>query len=387
LELILFRAFQGLALSLCLPSSVQLITRNIPTGTRRNIAFACLGASQPVGFSIGLVLGGFFVERVGWRYGWYIGAILVFIIFVISIFGVPNDRPRNAPITLKRLRTDIDWIGCLILSTSLGFYSYVFSVLAGNASNIVAPAPLTLLILATLLLPLFAIHIKRQERLNRVVIIPTTLWSNVHFTSLCLVVFLVWAVFQAVTFFMTVYFQSVLLLSPIPTSLRFLPMVITGALANFVSGNLVARVPANTLVICSAVISAISPLLMALVNTDASYWLSAFWTIALIPICADVLFTISNLIITQAFPDEMHGVAGGVFNTLSQIGSSVGLAITAVIAASVTAADHKDEGNDAAQLMDGYRAAFWACFAASLVALGTVGLGLRRIGKVGLKRE
>ncbi len=387
LELILFRAFQGLALSLCLPAAVQLITCNIPTGTRRNIAFACLGAAQPAGFSIGLVLGGFFVEGIGWRYGYYIGAILILLVFIVSIFGMPKDRRRSSPITMKRLREEIDWVGCMILSTSLGSYSYVFSVLAGGASHITEPATLAFLVLATVLLPIFALYTKHQEQHNCIVIIPTSIWQNVHFTSLCLVVFLVWSVFQAVQFFLTLYFQSVLHLSPIPTSLRFLPMVITGSLSNFLSGSLVGRVSANHLVLFTAVISAISPLIMALVDPGTSYWLSAFWAIALIPICADVLFTISNLVITQAFPDGMHGIAGGVFNTVSNIGMSVGLAITAVIAASVTMANEGDGESNAEGLMKGYRAAFWACFGASVTVLGVVGLGMRRIGKVGLKRE
>ncbi len=44
LQLILFRAAQGVAVSLFIPSSVILITSNIPIGTYRNTEFACLGA-------------------------------------------------------------------------------------------------------------------------------------------------------------------------------------------------------------------------------------------------------------------------------------------------------------------------------------------------------
>lgn len=100
-----------------------------------------------------------------------------------------------------------------------------------------------------------------------------------------------------------------------------------------------------------------------------------------------MLFTISNSVTTQAFPDGMHGIAGGVFNTVSNIGTSVGLAITAVIAASVTMATDGDGKSNAEELMKGYRAAFWTCFGASVAVLAVVGLGMRRIGKVGLKRD
>jgi hypothetical protein len=46
-----------------------------------------------------------------------------------------------------------------------------------------------------------------------------------------------------------------------------------------------------------------------------------------------VLYTISNLIIADAFPASKQSLAGGVFNTVSQIGNSVGLTIGAVIEA------------------------------------------------------
>lgn len=385
IELILFRAAQGVALSLCLPSSVMLITRNIPTGTWRNTAFACLGAGQPVGFSVGLVLGGVFVQSIGWRYGYYIGAILIFSIFVISIFGIPADpasQSQSFSTILKRLKSEIDWTGCFLISTSLGMFSYVLSVLAGGSAHFREPASIALFSIAALLIPIFAFHIRRQERLGRKVIIPPSLFGNRIFTSLCITVFVIWGAFNAMEYFLTLFYQTIQSLSAIQTSLRFLPMVITGAAANFVTGWLVKRVRADILVLGSGAITAISPLLMAIVNPRWSYWSCAFLATAFTPICADVLFTVANLLITSVFPPQTHGLAGGVFNTVSNIGNSVGLAITAVVASGVTLSE---KGPSAEILMDGYRASYWVCFGANVFALVVVAFGLRKIGKVGIK--
>jgi MFS family permease len=120
IEFILFRAVQGIALSLCLPSAVQLITGHIPPGSRRNIAFASLGAGQPVGFALGLVLGGVFIRSIGWRWGYYIAAIIVFLIFLTSMVGLPNDKTNYRVDTLRRLHKEVDWIGCIVISVSLG---------------------------------------------------------------------------------------------------------------------------------------------------------------------------------------------------------------------------------------------------------------------------
>jgi len=387
LQLILFRAAQGLALSLCLPSSVMLITSNIPTGSYRNISFACLGAGQPVGFSVGLVLGGLFVENIGWRWGYYIGAILTFMVFIISIFGIPVDAksPAQSFTTIfKRLRSEIDWIGCALISASLGLFSYILSILAGGTSSYIAPAPITLTVIAALLIPVFVWYTRRQERLGLKVIIPPSLWSNVVFTSLCITVFFIWGIFNAVQFFLTLYFQSVQNLPAIQTSLRFLPMVVTGAATNFLTGFLVKHVRADVLVLGSAMITALGPLLMAIIKPEWSYWACAFIATACTPVCADVLFTVANLVITSVFPPRTHGLAGGVFNTISNIGNSVGLAVTAVVASSVTMGE---KGDPTENLMNGYRATFWLCFGANIMVLGVVFFGLRNIGKVGIKKD
>ena len=388
IQLILFRTFQGVALSLCLPSSVSLITSNIQIGSYRNAAFSCLGAGQPLGFSVGLVLGGVFVDGVGWRYGYYIGAILILVIFIVSIFGIPaekNATSQSQATILGRLRTQIDWIGCLLLSVSLGMFSYVLSVVASGGSHFLQPASLVLFSIALVLLPMFLIHVRRQEHLGGTSIIPPSLLRNRVFTSLCIAVFLIWGVFGAMEFFLTLFYQSVQRLSAIQTSLRFLPMVVTGSLVNFLTGWLVTRVRANVLVLASAAITAIAPMLMAVVNTTWSYWACAFIATACAPVCADVLFTVANLFITSVFPPEKHALAGGVFNTISNIGNSIGLAITAVVASRVTL-DRERKGETMAEmLMDGYRVTFWLCFGADILVLGVAAVGLRKIGKVGLK--
>lgn len=390
IEVILFRAFQGVALSLCLPSSVSLITKNIPIGTYRNAAFACLGAGQPLGFSVGLVLGGVLVGSIGWRYGYYIGAILTFLIWVVSVFSIPKDlgiENQTLQTQVRRMTTEIDWIGCGLLSISLGMFSYVFSVLAGGSAHFLEPASLALFSIAVLLLPLFLFHTIRQERMHRKVIIPLSLMKNKVFASLCVAVFIVWGNLEAVQLFLTLFYQLIQNLSPLQTSLRFLPMVVTGTATNVLTGYLVKRVRADMLVMSGAAISAIAPLLMAVINPSWSYWACAFIAVACSPISADMLFTVAQLAITSVFPPETHGLAGGVFNTVANIGTSLGLAVAAVVASSVTMAETGKLGSTPESLMDGYRATFWLCFGLDIVVMGVIGFGLRKIGKVGIKLE
>lgn len=93
----------------------------------------------------------------------------------------------------------------------------------------------------------------------------------------------------------------------------------------------------------------------------------------------------SNLVISDAFPADVQSLAGGVFHEVSQFGNSVGLAVTAAIAASVT--EHKNSPSYKDSTMDGYRAAFWTIFAATFTVVVTTYLGLKKGGIVGKKDE
>ena len=95
---------------------------------------------------------------------------------------------------------------------------------------------------------------------------------------------------------------------------------------------------------------------MAIVHPEWTYWSAIFVAMALSPIAADTLFTIPNLVTTQIFPKEIHGVAGGLFNTVTQLGNSVGLAVAAVVAAEVRKARKASGDVDASALLESLRA-------------------------------
>lgn len=102
------------------------------------------------------------------------------------------------------------------------------------------------------------------------------------------------------------------------------------------------------------------------------------------------MFTVSNLVITKAFPANTQALAGGVFNTVAQFGNSVGLAVTAAIASSVTAHETPDAAvprDSPEALLLGYRAVFWTIFAAMLTTCFVSVFGLRRVGIIGLKND
>lgn len=126
-QLIVFRICSGLATSLCLPSAVSIITENFPPGKLRNLAFASMGGGQPIGFGIGIIVGGVFADSIGWQWGFHIVAIMNTCFFFLSVWGLPKRSEHAPPVSWSRLAFDIDWAGAIMASTSLALLSYVLA--------------------------------------------------------------------------------------------------------------------------------------------------------------------------------------------------------------------------------------------------------------------
>lgn len=126
LQLLVSRALAGIAIAFCLPSAVSLITLYFPHGKRRNVAFAAMGSGQPIGFCVGLAVGGVLADGPGWRVSFYIASAVNTVLLGVGIFGLPKS-PQQYHDLFLRLATEVDWPGALTLTTSLGLLSYVFA--------------------------------------------------------------------------------------------------------------------------------------------------------------------------------------------------------------------------------------------------------------------
>lgn len=102
---------------------------------------------------------------------------------------------------------------------------------------------------------------------------------------------------------------------------------------------------------------------------------------------ADVLFSIGLIVVSEIFPDNTQALAGAVFNTAGQFGTSIGLALIGIVAERFTQrSPHADKTGPQA-LADGYRAAFWTAFGWMLLICLVALVSLRKVERVGLKRD
>jgi len=124
-ELVALRALQGVAMALHLSSSVALITSIMPRGKGRNLSFACVGLSQPLGFSVGLVMGGVLVDTIGWRAGWYLYGGINLLLSVVGAWALPASKALGTLKTAMRdMRTKVDGVGALLASAFMTLISY-----------------------------------------------------------------------------------------------------------------------------------------------------------------------------------------------------------------------------------------------------------------------
>ncbi|RKK08483.1 hypothetical protein BFJ65_g17145 [Fusarium oxysporum f. sp. cepae] len=123
-QLITMRALQGVAIAMHFSSSVAPVADTQPRGQSRNISFACLGLSQLLGFTFGLVVGGVLVDTVGWRSGWYLYGGVTLLLSAFGLWSLPKSEPLGFRNIFVDLIYRVDWIGALLASVSMASISY-----------------------------------------------------------------------------------------------------------------------------------------------------------------------------------------------------------------------------------------------------------------------
>ena len=130
IQMVVFRALQGIAMAMHLPASVALVAAGVPDGRARNFGFACLGLSQIMGFSVGLVASGVLVDRAGWRSAFFLSGGGLLFAAGTAFWILPKVESKSNATServWKLLYREVDWIGGFLASGGLAMFAYVLA--------------------------------------------------------------------------------------------------------------------------------------------------------------------------------------------------------------------------------------------------------------------
>ena len=206
---------------------------------------------------------------------------------------------------------------------------------------------------------------------------------------------------------MTLFYQQIRGDDPVHTSLEPLPFAIMAFIVNIVAGWLLGIVRGDVLIgvgLLGTMVRILShpalrarfsdtfiqaaPLIFSLIDVHASYWTMAFFIMLTIS-WTDVAYTVGNLQVSISFDADSQGLAGGIFNVATRLGTSIALALSSSVATAVSDAynaRHPDlAADDKDVLMAGFRAAGWVSFALAAASFAVCVFGIRGIGVIGRK--
>ncbi|GJJ06804.1 hypothetical protein Clacol_001000 [Clathrus columnatus] len=124
------------------------------------------------------------------------------------------------------------------------------------------------------------------------------------------------------------------------TMLRLLPMSITGFVLNVIVGFVVRRVDVLWLLVTGTLATGCGCLLFAVIDPSAPYWAFGFPASILSVWGADFIFACGTLFVARVAHADEQSLAGGVFQTVAQLGKAFGLAITTNVYNSVAMSHH-----------------------------------------------
>jgi predicted MFS family arabinose efflux permease len=181
--------------------------------------------------------------------------------------------------------------------------------------------------------------------------------------------------FFSMFFFLSLYMQEVLGLSPIQAGAAYLPVTFCLAIASGVSSQLFARIGTRPVIVAGALLSAGGIYLLSRIPVHGSYAPDVLPGLVMMAVGFGAVFVGVTTAANAGVPAEEAGLAAGLLSTSQQLGMALGLAILSAVA---TARTHNLLAAHAARpdaLTGGYQRALLVCaifvLAAALIATRT----------------
>jgi EmrB/QacA subfamily drug resistance transporter len=321
---------EGVGAALILPAIVALVASNFPA-ERRPAAYGLVAAAGAVAVAVGPLIGGFATTYFSWRWVFAGDVVLVLVILALA------RRVADSPATEK---PRLDLVGAALSAVGLGLF--VFGILKSGEwgwiqSRADGPSwaglsPVIWLLLGGLFVLWIFFRWEDQVAAHGgEPLVRRELFRNKQLNG-GLTMFLFQYLVQAGIFFVVPLYLSVALgLSAIDTGVRILPLSIT-LLAAAIGVPRVFPTASPRLIVRSGLLAlfAGTVVLLALLDVNSGPEV-VLVPLLLIGLGIGALASQLGAVTVSAVPDDQSSEVGGVQNTMTNLGASIGTALAGAI--------------------------------------------------------
>ncbi|KAL2141880.1 hypothetical protein VTI28DRAFT_1863 [Corynascus sepedonium] len=384
----LFRGLQGLGAAASIPTAIGILGTTFPPSKAKNYAFSCYAAGAPLGAVFGNVLGGIIAEYVSWKWVFVVIALVGFAISAAGVFVIPPSKRASGD--EESQRPSIDWLGAFLVT--VGLLALLLALTEGNVVGWRTPWISVIIVVSVILVALFVFWQHHLEKTGkRAPIMKVSTFGNPQFSAAMGIMTLFFSSFNGFLVYATYFYQDYQGLSPLPTTLRFLPMGITGFITAAIVSQLLARVPTYIMLAFGNFCVSVAALLFAVpIPPHTTYWAWSFVAMVISVFGADTTWPCLMLFTSHSLPPEDQALGGALINAVGQVGRAIGLAVATAIQMSVMAKERGVDVEAAGSVkvgdwpsLLGLRAAEWWNFGLGIGALLVVLVAFRGTGIVG----
>jgi MFS family permease len=321
---------EGIGAVLIMPAIVALVATNFGKPERPR-AYGLVAAAGAMAAALGPVIGGAFTTYASWR--WVFAGEVLIVLVILLLTRRMNDTPAEAGVKLDLVGTALSALGLTLLVLGVlrsGTWGFVQP--KAGAPEWLGLSPVIWLILGGgVVLGLFAWSESRRIERGEGALLDPAMLRNIQLRS-GVASFLFLFLIQAGIFFVVPLFLSVALgVSAIETGVRLLPLSLSLLFfAAFIPKRWPDVSPRKVARIGFAALFAGLVALVALLDVSAGPEVIT-WPLLVAGSGIGALASQLGAVTVSAVPDNQAGEVGGLQNTGTQLGASIGTALAGAL--------------------------------------------------------
>ena len=315
LEIIIFRALQGVFAASLIPLS-QLILRETFPQQQLDKAMAVWAMGIMVGPIIGPALGGYITQHLSWHWIFFMNVPVCVIAFILSMSLI-----KESPIS----KQPIDWFGLALLATGVG--SLQTFIEEGYRYNWFASHTLLFLcLLAVFSIAAFLIH----GIGNPYCIVKMSIFLDRQFTSCTLMITVYSMALFGVVILQALMIEVLIGDPPLQTGLIMVPRGLAALVTMPLIPTLLKLFNAKLIIVLGLIISAFGTFVMTSWNLQTNMGTLA-WESGIQGIGMSFVLATLSIIVFDTLTETDTAAASGMFSFGRSIGLSVGVALLTTI--------------------------------------------------------